>query len=159
MQSTSRTKKKKIAQALQQLGERLVQLGDAQFDALSLPEALMEAVAMARLMTSHEAKRRQLQYIGRLMRAYDPAEIEGALERITAGEDEKKRQFKRVERWRDELVNGDEERLAWLAEHHPAIDLQKLGELVGKAKSAHSDADRKKAGRMLFRYLNRACAD
>jgi ribosome-associated protein len=159
MDRLSRTKKKKIAQALQQLGERLVLLGDAQFDALSLPEALLEAVAMARRMKSHGAKRRQLQYIGRLMRAYDPADIEKALERITAGEDEKKRHFKRVERWRDELVNGDEERLAWLAGHYPSIDLQELGELVAKAQTGHSDADRKKAGRMLFRYLNHACAD
>jgi ribosome-associated protein len=159
MDRLSRTKKKKIAQALQQLGERLVLLGDAQFDALSLPEALLEAVAVARRMKSHGAKRRQLQYIGRLMRAYDPADIEKALERITAGEDEKKRHFKRVERWRDELVNGDEERLAWLAGHYPSIDLQELGELVAKAQSGHSDADRKKAGRMLFRYLNHACAD
>jgi ribosome-associated protein len=114
---------------------------------------------MARQMKSHEAKRRQLQYIGRLMRAYDPADIESALERITAGEDEQKRHFKRVERWRDELVNGDEERLAWLAEHCPSIDLQELAELVGKAQTGHSDTDKKKAGRMLFRYLNRACAD
>jgi ribosome-associated protein len=159
MESPSRTKKKKIAQALQKLGERLVQLGDAQFAALSLPEALLEAVAMARQMKSHGAKRRQLQYIGRLMRAYDPADIEKALERITAGEDEKKRHFKRVERWRDELVDGDEERLAWLAEHCPSIDLQKLGELVGNAQTAHSDADKKKAGRLLFRYLTRVCAD
>lgn len=159
MERLSRTKKKKIAQALQKLGERLVQLGDAQFDALSLPEALLEAVAMARRMKSHEARRRQLQYIGRLMRAYDPADIEGALERITAGEDEKKRHFKRVERWRDELVSGDEEQLAWLAEHCPSIDPQELGALVANAQAAHSDADKKKAGRKLFRYLNRACAD
>lgn len=158
MERLSRTKKKKIAQTLQKLGERLVLLGDAQFDALSLPEALLEAVAMARRMKSHGAKRRQLQYIGRLMRAYDPADIESALERITAGEDEQKRHFKRVERWRDELVSGNEERLAWLAEHCPSIDLQKLAELVAKAQTGHCDADKKKAGRMLFRYLNRACA-
>ena len=159
MERISRTKKKKIAQALQRLGERLVLLGDAQFDALSLPEALLEAVAMARQMNSHGARRRQLQYIGRLMRDYDPADIESALERITAGEDEKKRHFKRVERWRDELVNGNEERLAWLEGHCPSIDPQKLGELVGKAQSGHSDNEKKKAGRMLFRYLSRACAD
>jgi ribosome-associated protein len=159
MEPISRTKKKKIAQALQTLGERLVQLGDAQFNALSLPEALMEAVAMARRMKSHGAKRRQLQYIGRLMRAFDHADIERELERIAAGEDEKKRHFKRVERWRDELVSGNQERLAWLAGHYPSIELQALEELVAKAQAGHSDADKKKAGRLLFRYLNHACAD
>jgi ribosome-associated protein len=155
MERISRTQKKKTAQALQKLGEQLVLLSDAQFDALSLPEELLEAVAMARQMTSHEAKRRQLQYIGRLMREFDPADIKKALERITAGEDEKKRDFKRVERWREELVNGNEERLVWLADKYPSIDLQELRKLVTKARDEHPGANKKKDRRMLFRYLNR----
>lgn len=155
MEKISRTKKKRAAQALQKMGEQLVYLGDAQFNALVLPEELLEAVAMARQMKSHEAKRRQLQYIGRLMREYDPAEVEKALENTTAGEEEKKRQFKMVERWRDELVAGNEERREWLVVRYPPIDALELDKLIHGAQGKQHGINAKKGRRMLFRYLNR----
>ncbi len=158
MEKLSRTQKKKAAQALQKLGEQLVLLSDAQFDALSLPPELLEAVAMARKITSHEARRRQLQYIGRLMREMDPADVEQALAKITSGEAEKKRQFKLVERWRDELVAGNEGLMSWLTEQYPAIDIPELKRLVDSAQEKQSGANAKKARRMLFRYLNRVVA-
>ncbi|MEJ2155757.1 MAG: ribosome biogenesis factor YjgA [Desulfobacteraceae bacterium] len=133
----------------------MVRLNDAQFDALKLPDALQEAVAMARKIKSHEAKRRQLQYIGRLMRDVDSEEIEKALERIVAGEAEKRRQFKRVERWRDELAEGNIERLEWLMERYPAINPEELTGLIESARGKGSGMETKKARRVLFRYLNR----
>jgi len=141
------------------MGEQLVLLSDAQFAALSVPDELLEAVAMARQIKSHEARRRQLQYIGRLMREYDPAEIEKALESITSGEEEKKRQFKLVERWRDELVDGNEERLGWLMAHYPVIDAVELNRLVENARGKQVGVHPKKARRMLFRYLSRIVAN
>lgn len=140
---------------MQKMGERLVRLGDAQFDALVLPDALKEAVAMARKIKSHEAKRRQLQFIGRLMRDVDPVEIDKALERITAGEEEKRRRFKRVERWRDELVDGNQARLAWLEDHYPAVNLNDIIGLIESAQGKRPGVHSKKARRLLFRYLNR----
>ena len=144
MEKLSRTQKKKAAQALQKMGEQLVHLSDAQFDALSLPQELLEAVAMARKITSHEARRRQLQYIGRLMREMDPDEVEQALDKMTSGEEEKKRQFKLVERWRDELVAGDEDRMAWLMKQYPEIDRMELNRLVVNARGKQPGADIKK---------------
>jgi len=158
MEKLSRTQKKKAAQALQKMGERLIHLSDAQFGALSLPKDLLEAVALARKISSHEARRRQMQYIGRLMREMDAAQVEEALERITSGEEENKRQFKLVERWRDELVAGDEDRMEWLMEQFPAIEALELKRLVDAAQQKQSGANTKKAGRMLFRYLNRMAA-
>ena len=64
----SRTKKKQQVQELQQLGAELVVLGPAQLDALGLPGELHAAVLAAQRITSHEAKRRQLQFIGKVMR-------------------------------------------------------------------------------------------
>ncbi len=155
MERTSRTKKKKAAQAKQKLGEQLVHLSDAQFAAVELPEELLEAVAMARHIKSHEARRRQLQYIGRLMREIDSGMIEEAIDKITtSGETEKKRQFKLVERWRDELVDGDHTRFAWLIETFPDIDPDELNLLVNNARGNPSLKSPKKAGRLLFRYLS-----
>jgi ribosome-associated protein len=154
MDKMSRTKKKKAAQALQKLGEQLVHLSDAQFALLDLPKDLMEAVAMARQIKQHEARRRQLQYIGKLMRNFDPAVVEAAIEKIRAGESEIKRQFKLVERWRDELVGGDKERLTWLIEKYPAINPDELNQLVSNARGEQAQIKPKKAGRVLFRYLS-----
>jgi ribosome-associated protein len=155
MERISRTQKKKAATALQKIGEQLVHLSDAQFALLKLPGELLEAVAMARRMKQHEARRRQLQYIGRLMRDVDPGIIQGAIENLTSGENERKRKFKLVEKWRDELVGGDDERMIWLVENYPAIEPEQLRLLVKNAREAHCRNGLKKAGRKLFRYLSR----
>lgn len=154
MEKVSRTKKKQAAQALQKLGERLVRLSDAQFSLLELPEELMEAVAMARQIKQHEARRRQLQYIGKLMRNFDQIIVEEAIEKIKAGESDKKRRFKLVERWRDELVAGDKDRFVWLLENFPVIDPDELKQLIRNARGDQPQIKPKKAGRVLFRYLS-----
>jgi len=78
----SRTRKKKEDRALQRLGEQLVALPPAQLAAMELPEELRTAIEFARKIRTHGARRRQLQYIGVLMRHIDPQLIKSALERI-----------------------------------------------------------------------------
>ena len=81
MEKVSRTKRKRLAEALQQQGEQLLELDDAQVQALDLPLELKEAVIAARRTRSHGARRRQLQYIGRLMRNYDSEMVRTALQK------------------------------------------------------------------------------
>ncbi|MCJ7838452.1 MAG: DUF615 domain-containing protein, partial [Burkholderiales bacterium] len=71
----SKTRRKKDMLALQELGEQLVGLNEQQLEIMQLPESLLEAVQEARRLTKHEARRRQMQYIGRLMRDIDAAPI------------------------------------------------------------------------------------
>ena len=78
---TSKTRKKKDMLALQKLGVQLVELNEQQLESMQLPEALLEAVQEARRLTKHEARRRQMQYIGRLMRDLDAAPIRDRLEK------------------------------------------------------------------------------
>ncbi|UCD81690.1 MAG: DUF615 domain-containing protein [Desulfobacterales bacterium] len=78
----SRTRKKIEDRALQRLGEQLVALPSSQLESMELPEELQSAVESARKMKSHGARRRQLQYIGVLMRHIDPQPIQLALDRI-----------------------------------------------------------------------------
>jgi len=159
MEALSRTKRKKNAQALQKMGESLVYLDNAQFEALELPGELMEAVAMARQIKQKEARRRQLQYIGRLMRLYDPDIIATAIDSVSVKEAEKQRRFKMVERWRDELVAGDQDRFAWLVDNIPNIDAAHLKQLVDSATRVQTKEHPRKAGRMLFRYLSQLDID
>ena len=81
----SRTQKKNEDRALQRLGEQLVALPFSQLEAMELPDELLTAIELARKIRSRSARRRQIQYIGALMRHIDPQPIETALERIRSG--------------------------------------------------------------------------
>lgn len=156
MERISRTQKKKKAEALQRLGERLVALTDAQIDALDLMPELVEALKMARQMHQHGARRRQMQYIGRLMREIDPDGVADALGRIQSQEDHDKRRFKLVEQWRDELVAGSQTRASWLVEQYPGINSEQLYQLVKQARTEKNTPKARKAARLLFRFLTRS---
>lgn len=156
MEQVSRTQKKKKAQALQLLGERLVALTDAQIDTLDLMPELNEALKMARQMTKHGARRRQMQYIGRLMREIDPDGVQDALGRIQSQANHDKRQFKLIEQWRDELVAGSPTRASWLVEQYPDMDAEQLFQLVKQAGAEKNTPKARKTSRLLFRFIARS---
>jgi len=81
-ENKSRTRKKKEDRALQRLGEQLVTLPSGRLESLELPEELLEAVEFARKIKSRGARRRQIQYIGVLMRHIDPQPIRAALDHL-----------------------------------------------------------------------------
>ena len=81
----SRTRKKNEDRALQSLGEQLVALPVGQLAAMELPGELLAAIEGVHKIRSRSARRRQIQYIGALMRHIDPQPIETALERIRSG--------------------------------------------------------------------------
>ena len=80
----SKSQRKKEVHALQDLGVELVALSDERLAALELPERLRDAVLEARHITAREARRRQLQYIGKLMRQVDAEPIRAALAALRA---------------------------------------------------------------------------
>jgi len=81
----SRTQKKNEDRALQRLGEQLVSLPVSQLETMDLPDELLTAIELVHNIKSRSARRRQIQYIGALMRHIDPQPIEAALERIRPG--------------------------------------------------------------------------
>ncbi len=95
---------KRRQQALQALGEQLIDLADEQLDGLILPDRLRDAINDARRMKSREALRRQKQFIGKLMRDVDPQPIEAFFDRMRADDRREKRVFANAERWRDRIV-------------------------------------------------------
>lgn len=156
MERISRTQKKKNAERLQKLGERLIDLDDAVLDAAGISEELREAVVQARGIKQHEARRRQLQYIGRLMREADadPFDIQSAIERAEGSDGSEKRKFKQVETWRNELLAGSRSRYDWLLKNYPRADPAHLRRLINNAGADNKRAATGKRGaRALFRYL------
>jgi ribosome-associated protein len=154
---TSKTRKKKDMLALQDLGVQLVELNEQQLETMQLPESLLEAVQEARRLTKHEARRRQMQYIGRLMRDIDAAPIRDRLEQWLGQGREHTAQLHTLERWREELLAGDPAVERFMREF-PGADSQKLRTLIRNARREQSAALPPKSYRELFRVLREMTA-
>ena len=139
--------------ALQKLGERLVALTPERLERISLEPELKEAIDLARTLTKHEAKRRQMQYIGALMRQENPEPIQIALERLDRGQDDDTRILKQTEKWRDRLIKGDEALVETLLKRFPSLDKQRIGQLIQYARNEKEAGRPPKSARVLFRYL------
>ena len=87
----SRTQKKQAALSLQDLGERLVKLSDEQLKQIDLTEDVLKAVKAAKSIKKHGPFGRQMQYIGSLMRKYDPAPVQEFLDALDQGKTPAKR--------------------------------------------------------------------
>jgi ribosome-associated protein len=147
----SKTRKKREMTELQQLGAALVEVPETQLKGF-LSEQLLEAVLEAKRITSHEAKRRQLQYIGRLMREVDPAPIRARLAEIEGGSAQAAARHRRLEQWRARLLE-DDGALTELAAEHPGADLQALRTLIRNARKEQKEGKPPRAFRELFRAI------
>ncbi|MBT8341886.1 MAG: DUF615 domain-containing protein, partial [Desulfatitalea sp.] len=139
----------------QTVGEQLLRLSDDQLAMLGIEPELRRAVNEARRMHTHGARRRQLQYIGALMRQVDVEQLQDSLAQVTQQADMETQRFRRIERWRDQLLSGDEDLLEKLA-GFPQMDRKTLHRLVFDARRPASGPDARKAGRALFRFLRKS---
>ena len=154
----SKTQRKREMHELQALGARLVELNPEQLDEVGLPDALRDAVEFARRTTKHEARRRQMQYIGKLMRSVDPGPIREKLKIWDGVSAEHTAHQHRVERWRDRLLE-DESAVDELVRIHPGIDARHLRALARKAREERAAATPPRAYRELFRALREIVVD
>lgn len=155
---TSKTRKKEEMHALQKLGAALVELSAAHFGGMSLPEALQQAVRQARGMRSHEAKRRQVQLIGKLMRALDPEPIRAQLAALSGGSARERARHQRLEHWRTRLMEDDAALTEFAGENRGA-DLQRLRALLRNARKEQQAGKPPRAYRELFRVIREAAGD
>ena len=149
----SRTQKKKEAHALQSLGQQLLSLTIDQLNNIDMPDELREAVLEAREMTRHGARRRQIKYIGAIVREIDPQPIIDALANIRHGDYQKAAAFKQVEKWRDGLREGNTNLITEILEKCPSAQRQRLTQLTRNAQAEYTKQSGVKASRTLFRYL------
>lgn len=152
-EAKSKSQLKREANALQELGEALVKLNASQFNAITLPEHLRAAVVAARAITEHGAHKRQLQYIGKLMRDVDPTPIQQALDAFNNRSQQATTQFHQLERWRDRLLNEGDPALSEFLTEHPGADSQQIRQLLRNAAREAKANKPPAAARALFRYL------
>lgn len=135
-EEASRTDMKRESDALQKLGEDLLTLNADRIDQLGLPEKLVDAVAEAKRITNFEGKRRQMQFIGKLMRKLEDeplAAVRAALQSQRSGPASETLLLHQAEQWRDALLAADGAVALWL-EAFPQTDTQQLRALVRQAR-------------------------
>ena len=140
----SRTDLKRESDELQDLGKELLTLRTDLFNGIGLPDKLAEALAEAKRITNFEGKRRQMQYVGKLMRKLEPELVQAArqaLEEQQKGSATEKLQLHLAEQWRDRLIADDGALPAWMAEH-PGTDTQQLRALIRQARKDAPAADK-----------------
>lgn len=150
----SKSERKRQVEALQKMGTELVDLTDAQLKSIPLDDELRNAVLLARkIKNKHEGYRRQLQFIGKLMRQRDVEPIEQAMERLNAFHQQTVNQFHAVEQQRDLLLSGDEEALTDFFNRYPNADIQRIRQWLRQAKKQAEENKPPTAARQLFVYL------
>ena len=153
MEEKSRTQLKEDMKSLQLLGETIVKLPLERINKIDMPDVLREAVCLARTLTKHEARRRQMQYIGTLMRKIDAELISRFVDDINRGSKNESREFNKLEKLRDDLMNGREGAMEQVLEIYPGVDRQHLRQLVRNAVKEKEKEQSPKPSRALFRYL------
>ena len=154
----SKTRRKRQMTELQVAGAALVKLSREQLERLDIPEPLREAVLECKRFTKHEAIRRQMQFIGRIMREYDAGPIVAQLAVIEAPSKRQTALLHLAERWRGEMMS-DPQALARFVREIPGADAHHLRELVAKAQKEKAGDRPPKNFRELFHVLNALLQD
>lgn len=154
----SKTQLKKAMHELQDLGEALVALPDDRVATLALPESLLDALQEFRRTRTHEGRRRQMQYIGKLMRRTDAEPIRQAVAAMRLGQAKDALTLHQAESWRRRMIESDDAMSGWAAEF-PATDLQQLRSLIRAARKDAAVAPELRSGRAyreLFQFIKQA---
>ncbi|MFM8339995.1 MAG: ribosome biogenesis factor YjgA [Fluviibacter sp.] len=148
----SKTKAKEEVEALQDLGKRLVAVGNDRLKKLDIPESLLDAVLEAKRISSHGALRRQMQYIGKLMRDVDTDPIQEMLDELDGISNKANARFHALEKLRDRLIE-DEAVITTLKNDYPDLDVSALRTLRRNAIKEQTEQKPPKAYRAIFQLL------
>lgn len=117
-----------------------------------LPDDVVDAISLWKRIGSHEARRRQLQFLGKLMRRVDIEPISAALDEIDGHSARARFSFHQLESWRDRLL-ADPSALTEYLRDHPQADRQQLRHQLARIQRTRDDAQQKTEVRALFQLL------
>ncbi len=149
----SKSERKREMQALQEVGERIVKLSDGEFATIPLDGELLTAMTLARRLKTGEGLRRQMQFIGKLMRHADTAAIELAMQDLENGRALHNQRFHQLEQLRDTLLTEGVNAMDKVLEPYPQADRQHLRQLIITAVKEREQEKPPAAARKLFKYL------
>ncbi len=148
----SKTQQKREHHALQTLAQALAKLSASELDQIPLSEDLRDAVEEAHRL-DRGALQRQVRFIAKRLGEEDAKGVRQALERVKHGSREETARHHRIERWRERLIEGDQDALSEFIAEHPQTDRQQLRQLIRNARSERERDQPPKAFRRLFALL------
>ena len=150
----SKSEIKREMHRYQELGETLAKLAPAAWQAMPISERLMDALLESRRITQNEARRRHVQYLGKLMRDENIEAIQEAMDLLDPSSEAYGRKIRQLELWRQKLIDDNNSLNAYI-ERHPAVDRQQLRNLVRNARKEVAPADAKPGNhyKKLFQFL------
>ncbi len=154
----SKSQRKRDMTALQDIGAELESLAKDRLARVPMPEALADAIHAARKITSHEGKRRQMQFVGKVMRGLDDDEvaaIQAALEGFKGTSKAETARLHLIERWRELLLADDAALTKFLGEH-PSVDVQSVRNIIRNARKEKEQTRPPKYFRELFQVIKTA---
>jgi len=149
----SKSRLKRDAHGLQKLGADLLDVPESEWASLGLAEDLVSALREAKRLHSRGARKRQLQYIGKLMRDIDPEPILQYFRQLRLKARQQAQRQHELEGWRDRLIEEGDPALGAFLELHAQADRQHLRQLIRQAKKEHAENKPPKSSRALFRYI------
>lgn len=158
LEPPSKSQRKREMTALQELGEKLVELAPDTLKKLPLDEALLDCLLEAQRITQREARRRQLQRVGKLMRSVDAEAIQLAYDNLQSGSQEATRRLHTLERWRDRLLGEGDAAIGEALAAFPGVEAQVLRQYVREARREQASQKPPAAARKLFQYLRQHLA-
>lgn len=151
----SKSELKRQSNELQKLGEQLIAEPRDRVKRVPMPDEVKDAILMCQTITNHEGKRRQLQYVGKMMRTLDEEEVAVIQRTIESWKGASKAEtaaLHALERRRDKLL-ADDKALTVLLEEHPELDVQQLRTLIRNARKEQAENKPPKAYREIFQIL------
>ena len=157
-EAPSRTQLKRECNELQQLGLDLAALGNNVIKESGLPSEVEEALLRLETVSKHEARRRHLQYVGKLMCTFDTTHIREIVEAAEKGHSIKTADFHKIEVMREHLIDGDDDLLQELFDSYPE-EGQRIRQLVLGARREKAKEKPPKSARSLFKLLRGLIVD
>lgn len=155
----SKSALKRESHELQELGKQLLEMPDSRLESIEMPERLRDALEAYKRTRSFEGKRRQIQFIGKVMRLVDSAPLREAVAQFQLGHARNALALHQAERWRAELLSDEKDVLTSWAAAFPESDLQQLRNLVRSARKDAAEVPEKRSGRAfreLFQFIKHA---
>lgn len=149
----SKSQRRRDALEVKSLAGRLIGMSPSMLARLPLDDQLREAIDQARAIRSNVARKRQLQFVAKLLRRADPEPLQEAIASFDAGARQLAARQHRTEAWRDRLLEGGDAAVSELLGRHPAADAQPLRQLIRRARQEAAAGRPPAAARTLFRQL------
>lgn len=149
----SKTQRKQNCDEMQELGEKMIELNKDDLSKIHMDDELRRALEEAQRMKSNGALKRQKQYIGKVIRNLDDETLEPQLNRILHKHDIYNADFKRMEKWRDAMLDNGDESINTFVEQYPMADRHHLRQLVRNAKKEKLSNKPPAAYRQIFKYI------